>query len=177
MTGTRARSGNAMARTRAAILNAAQHSIERSGVKRTSMSEVATTAGVAKATLYNHFRTKEDVLAALVETRVTELADQAAGIAAGTAPQVPGQPDRGQGLAAALIFVTDALAGSLALRRLAVDEPAVLMRLAAPTVADGWPVARRAASQVLVAAGLEAAPVTADLVLRHLVQHLVWPST
>jgi AcrR family transcriptional regulator len=40
---------------------------------RITMSEVASRAGVAKATLYNHFRTREDVLAALLLHEVARL--------------------------------------------------------------------------------------------------------
>ncbi|MDX6225062.1 MAG: TetR/AcrR family transcriptional regulator, partial [Frankiales bacterium] len=65
-TGTRTRSGNAMLRTRAAILDGAERCIERDGIRRTTMSDVSGEAKVAKATLYNHFRTKDDVMSALV---------------------------------------------------------------------------------------------------------------
>ncbi len=63
--GTRTRAGNAMNRTRAALLDGARRAVEVNGTKIT-MAQVAAAAGVAKATLYNHFRTREAVLAALV---------------------------------------------------------------------------------------------------------------
>ena len=63
-TGTRTRAGNAMNRTRAALLDGARRAVESSGTKIT-MAQVAAAAGVAKATLYNHFRTREAVLDAL----------------------------------------------------------------------------------------------------------------
>lgn len=37
------------------------------------MAEIATRAGVAKATLYNHFRTREEVLAALLLAEIDDL--------------------------------------------------------------------------------------------------------
>lgn len=52
-------------RSRAAILLGAGRAIQASGSKL-SMSQVAAAAGVAKATLYNHFRTREDVLNSLL---------------------------------------------------------------------------------------------------------------
>src|ERR1700722_18099295 len=75
--GPRPRGGNAMNRTRAALLTGARRAVEVSGTKIT-MAQVAAAAGVAKATLYNHFRTREAVLAALlldeVETLVADCA-------------------------------------------------------------------------------------------------------
>ncbi|MCW2607721.1 MAG: Transcriptional regulator, TetR family, partial [Frankiales bacterium] len=62
-----------MGRTRTAILAAAAACVEQQGVRRTTMGDVAMMSGVAKATLYNHFRTKDDVLAALVEHEVVRL--------------------------------------------------------------------------------------------------------
>ena len=77
--GTRSRAGNAMSRSRAALLAGARRAVEVSGTK-ISMSQVATAAGVAKATLYNHFRTRDAVLAALLDHEVDELLRQAAGL-------------------------------------------------------------------------------------------------
>ena len=76
--GTRTRAGNAMGRSRAALLAGARRAVEVSGTK-ISMSQVATAAGVAKATLYNHFRTRDAVLAALLDHEVDELLRHAAG--------------------------------------------------------------------------------------------------
>src|SRR5581483_5452178 len=76
--GTRARAGNAMNRTRAAILEGARRAVEVSGT-RITMAQVAAAAGVAKATLYNHFRTREAVLDALLEDEIATLVEQAAG--------------------------------------------------------------------------------------------------
>ena len=175
--GTRARSGNAMLRTRAAILAAALRCVERQGVRRTTMSDIAGTAGVAKATLYNHFRTKDDVLVALVESTVLALADRAVAVAGGTAEQVPGRPAPGSGLADALVLLTGELADAPALRRLAADEPALLVRLVSPAAPAAWMTVRDAAARLLTAAGLPTSDLAATLVLRHLVHHLVWPST
>ncbi|MCW2681146.1 MAG: transcriptional regulator, TetR family, partial [Frankiales bacterium] len=112
--GLRTRSGNAMLRTRGAILDAAAACVERSGVRRTTMSAIAATGGVAKATLYNHFRTKDDVLAALVEARVAALAAECTG----------------RSIADALEHAAAVLRESAALRRVAQEEPALLVPLA-----------------------------------------------
>ncbi len=175
--GTRTRSGNAMQRTRTAILDAAQRCVEKHGVRKTTMSDVASTGGVAKATLYNHFRTKDDVLDALVAARVAELGARCVAVAGGAAEAVPGQPDPGRGLADALRLAAAELAAAPALRRVAVEEPALLARVAVPGGGAGWDEARACARQALAADGLPTTDLAVDLVLRHLVAALVWPST
>jgi len=70
--GTRTRAGNAMPRTRAALLDGARRAVQVSGT-RITMAQVAAAAGVAKATLYNHFRTRDAVLSALVVDEVRDL--------------------------------------------------------------------------------------------------------
>src|ERR1022692_2179669 len=59
------RPGSVLARSRTAILTGAGRAVEVSGT-RVSMAQIAAAAGVAKATLYNHFRTREEVLGALL---------------------------------------------------------------------------------------------------------------
>ena len=103
-----------MAHTRAALLHATDACVARYGVRKTTMVDVASRSGVAKATLYNHFRTKEDVLVALVEQRVTELV--ATALAAGD-------------LQAALDGAAHTVAASAALRKVAADEPGYLAPL------------------------------------------------
>lgn len=169
-----------MLRTRAAILSAAARCVERDGVRKTTMGDLAHTGGVAKATLYNHFRTKDDVLAALVDDRVAALAAECVAIAAGDLDPhpVPGlqTPDRGRGLAAALVHAAAGLASCRPLRRVAADEPALLLPLTVPGEGRGWLQARAAVGDVLVAAGLAAAPEAVDALLRWLVGQVLWPA-
>src|SRR6185437_6924026 len=70
--GTRTRAGNAMNRSRAALMDGTRRAVATGGTKIT-MAQVATASGVAKATLYNHFRTREALLSALVVDEVTQL--------------------------------------------------------------------------------------------------------
>lgn len=151
--GLRTRSGNAMLRTRAAILDAAEACVARDGIRRTTMSGIATTGGVAKATLYNHFRTKDDVLAALAEARVGALAAACA--------------DRP--VAEALEHAAAVLRDCGALRRVAQEEPALLVPLAVPGEGRGWDAARAAVADLV-------GPGAAELVLRWLVSQLLWPA-
>lgn len=161
--GLRTRSGNAMLRTRAAILDAAATSVAGGGVRRTTMSEVAATGGVAKATLYNHFRTKDDVLAALVQAQVAALA------AAGEATAAT------SGLACALEQAAAALTGLPALRRVAADEPALLVPLVVLADSRTTEQARAAVAAVLTAAGAAPDPAAVELVLRWLAGQLLAP--
>lgn len=46
------------------ILDAAEHVFLRYGVKRSSMADIASEAGISRQTLYKSFRSKDDILAA-----------------------------------------------------------------------------------------------------------------
>ena len=59
--------------TTAKILDAAYALFWRQGFARVSMDEVAARAGVTKRTLYQHFRSKDDLMAAAL-SRTSELA-------------------------------------------------------------------------------------------------------
>jgi AcrR family transcriptional regulator len=152
--GTHTRAGNAMNRTRAALLDGARRAVQQSGTKIT-MAQVAAAAGVAKATLYNHFRTRDAVLAALVEDEVVRLAAGAAGL----------PPER------ALAQVAEAIVTNPMIRALAAKEPGTLSRLARvdPT-ARGWKLAEQAVIGGVGAPGTR-------LVLRWLSSYLTTPAS
>jgi AcrR family transcriptional regulator len=154
--GTRSRAGNAMPRTRGAILDGARRAVEISGTKIT-MAQVAAAAGVAKATLYNHFRTREAVLAALLVEEVTTLADRCG--------ELP--------LADALQLAAVSIGDHPLLRALARVEPATLAGLArVDAAADGWRLATEALDRTLRAHGRSGA----TFVLRWLASHMLTPS-
>jgi AcrR family transcriptional regulator len=113
--GAHTRSGNAMGRTRAGLLDGAARAFALRGLRGSTMQSVAAAAGVAKATLYNHFRTKDEVARALLAAELDRLTALAAGLPA----------------AAALTALADEVAGHPVLRRLVDDEPAVLTALLA----------------------------------------------
>ena len=158
--GLHVRAGNAMGRTRDGLLDGALACLERDGFRHTTMAGISVRSGVAKATLYNHFRTKPDVLTALVGREVDRIADLAID-----------QSGRGS-LADALECAAAALAGLPAVRRLALAEPGVLAPLLSPGDGPGWQHARLRAAEVL------AAPVDGpfvDLVVRWLAGQLLAP--
>lgn len=154
--GTRTRAGNAMSRTRAALLTGAAQAVAESGSKIT-MAQVATAAGVAKATLYNHFRTREAVLAALVVDQVDRL--------------IAAQADKP--LATALTDTAEMIASSPLRRGLARVEPALLAAVGRIDLgADGWQHARAAVAAALAVESRGGA----DTVLRWLASYLLSPA-
>lgn len=155
--GTRSRAGNAMARTRVGLLDGARRAVGDQGTRRTTMNDIAARAGVAKATLYNHFRTKDDVWSALVEAEVRAVAAECA--------ELP--------LVDALALAARRLSEHDALRRVAEAEPVALAGLLVrrPTAA-GWRAAEEAVRARLAVDGLAGD----DLVLRWLTSHLATPA-
>ena len=153
--GTRTRAGNAMDRTRAALLDGARRAVEVSGTKIT-MAQVAAAAGVAKATLYNHFRTREAVLDALLLDEVAALAERA----------------HGRPLADALIATAEAISEHPLLATLARVEPATVAVLGRmDRAAEGWRVATAAVDELLTTDGRTGG----GLVLRWLASFVVSP--
>ena len=62
-------------RTESAILEGTKELISRSGVTGLSMIEIADHSEVSRATLYNHYRDKDAVIAALVEAEVSRIVE------------------------------------------------------------------------------------------------------
>jgi AcrR family transcriptional regulator len=154
--GTRSRAGNAMGRTRAAVLAGARRAVQVSGTKIT-MAQVATASGVAKATLYNHFRTRDAVLSALLVDEVTVIVDACAG----------------RSLHDALSTAANSIAQSPTLARLAELEPSTVAQLGRIELAcEGWLLARNAVSLALATDSRGGA----DLVLRWLASYLLSPA-
>ena len=154
-----------MGRTRTALLQAAAGCVTARGARATTMGQLALEGGVAKATLYNPFRTKDEVLAALVDSRVAALGEVCLSVA------VDG------GLAAALERAAAGLTAAEPLRAVAAGEPALLLPLLRPGAGGGWDAARTAVTTVLEASGTPSGPGAVDTVLRWLVGQLLQPAT
>ena len=73
----------AMGRTRLGLLAGAARAFADQGPRRSTMQSVAAAAGVAKATLYNHFRTKDEVARALLALELDRLSATAAALPTG----------------------------------------------------------------------------------------------
>ncbi len=96
-----------MNRTRAGLIDGAAQAFADHGLRRATMQSIAVAAGVSKATLYNHFRTKDEVARALLAAEL----DRLFAVAAELPP------------AQALAALADECAGHRVVRRLAETEP------------------------------------------------------
>jgi len=157
--GLHVRAGNAMVRTRDGVLDGALVCLARDGVRGTTMGAIATAGGVAKATLYNHFRTKGDVWAALIDREVRRIAVAVCAL-----------EDR----AAALDLAAEQVGTLAVVRALAEAEPESLVPLLRPDSTPRWRSAREAVALV-VGTGPDAPAV--DLALRWLVSQLLSPQS
>ncbi|SDJ18381.1 transcriptional regulator, TetR family [Frankineae bacterium MT45] len=183
--GTRSRAGNSMSRTRLALLEGARSAVIASGT-RVSMAQVAAASGVAKATLYNHFRTRDAVLAALMDHELGSLVNQAADLS----------------LAAALRDCAASISSNPLRSALAASEGETLATLArVPSADDGgaatpvgsttangdvsagrqrWATARAAIDAKLTenrsGDSIQQLPRQRELILRWLVSHLISPA-
>ena len=63
-------------RTRAAILDAAARLFTENGYQATSVGDVAAGAGVSLGTVYQYFRDRSDLVAALLQAQVTRMLNQ-----------------------------------------------------------------------------------------------------
>jgi AcrR family transcriptional regulator len=152
-----------MGRTREATLSGAVRAVAKYGSRKATMGDIAMIAGVAKATLYNHFRTRDDVYAAAIEAEVDAIAAAALARLA-------------EGLNVAISEAARQIADHPAARRIARDEPAVLAALATPGAGPGWVRARAHIGTALESAGYRNAGPHVELVLRYLASLLLSPS-
>jgi AcrR family transcriptional regulator len=162
--GTRSRAGNAMGRTHEAALRGAVAAIEKYGSRKATMGDIAMLAGIAKATLYNHFRTREDVYLAVV-------ANEVGSVAAAARAKLP------DGLDVAVDEAARLIGEHAALRKIAVDDPAALAAVATPGEGPAWTAARTEVAGALSDRGYVDSPAAVDLVLRYLASQLLAPST
>jgi AcrR family transcriptional regulator len=153
-----------MGRTRAAALDGARRVLAEHGLRKATMGDVAVRGGLAKATLYNHFRTKDDLVSALVAEEVSELGVDCRDLAR-------------DDLAVALTRAADAVAGDPVLAGLRSVEPAALLGAAAPGPGARWDLVRAEVALVLDAGERSSAPEHVDLVCRWLATFVVEPGT
>lgn len=146
----------AVARSRACILDGARRAVEVGG-SRITMTQIAASAGVAKATLYNHFRTRDDVLAALLREEIDSVIARIGHLE----------------LAAALTRAATELSTHPLLEALGGEDIAVLADLARVDVRSaGWLRVARATEHLLEQAGRRGTPT----VLRWFSSFLIAPA-
>jgi AcrR family transcriptional regulator len=173
--GTHTRAGVGMSRARAGILSGAAKCIAKYGTRKSTMGDIAVAGGVAKATVYNHFRTKSHVYAALLADEVDDLLTQIAAL--------PAPAGSAESVVEALAFAAEWLTEHPVLRALREREPELAARLARPTRDPAWQQVRQAALHrvsLAVAAGAlhqQTDPAVAvDVLLRWVVSHVTWPA-
>lgn len=59
------------------ILDAAARLFAEKGFDNTSTSDIMSAVGIAKGTLYHHFKSKEDIMDSLIERQTTQILDRA----------------------------------------------------------------------------------------------------
>jgi len=64
-------------RTRTALLDGARLVLSEVGVREANMITIADRSRVARATLYNHFRDKEEILHALLDSEIARMSELA----------------------------------------------------------------------------------------------------
>jgi AcrR family transcriptional regulator len=153
-----------MGRTRTAALDGARRTLAEHGLRKATMGDVAVRGGLAKATLYNHFRTKDDLVAGLVADDVAELGADCRDLAT-------------DDLAVALTRAADGVATHVVLVGMRTVEPTALLAAAAPGAGAGWDVVRAEVALVLDAADRSKVPEHVDLVCRWLASHVLEPGT
>ena len=145
-----------MGRARAGALAGALACVTDRGTAGTTMSAIAVSGALAKATLYNHFRTKDEVWAALVEDEVDSLAELAVDAS----------------VADRLAAVAGALAGHPALERLRAAEPETIARLVSVGTEGSWASAR---DHLRTGLGVGSSEEAVDVALRWLASHVASP--
>lgn len=153
-----------MGRGHEAALRGALAAVEKYGSRKATMGDIAMLAGIAKATLYNHFRTRDDVYLAVV-------VDQVGSVATTAQAKLP------DGLDVTIAEAARLIGEHAAVRKIAVDDPTALAALATPGDGPAWVAARAAIASALSDRSYVDSPAAVDLVLRYLASQLLAPST
>jgi AcrR family transcriptional regulator len=150
-----------MGATHEHLVDAAETCIVRDGLAGLTMSRVALRARVSKATVYNHFRTRDDLLSDVLDRRLDGLCLLALRVSAE------------QGAAAAVAAAADVIAENPVLRALAAREPQSLVVLAVPGSGERWDRVRAVTASVR---GGQVDDVSVDLTLRWLASSILVPT-
>jgi AcrR family transcriptional regulator len=157
--GDHTRAGNAMGRARAGLFAGALSCIAKQGVKATSMIEIADEGKIARATLYNHFRSKGELLRALITEEVSR------GIV------VASKEDDLRGAVTSLLqFV----ASHGALQFIVKSEPAVFGRMMAATSDPLWISMRDECEHLFEKHGV-ASPMQREVLFRLVLSSVIQP--
>ena len=143
-------------RTQSAILEGAKNLIATVGLAKMSMIEIADTSQVSRATLYNHYRDKESVLAALCDSEICRLV---------TIAQSGSNPTN------ALEALSLAVSSDPALAQMRTSDPAPLAQVLSATTSPLWIQFNGALAIILQS------QILADLAMRWLIGQALQPLT
>lgn len=154
---TYARQRDTSNKSRVAILAGAKLVIAKVGNYQSNIADIAVSAQVAKATIYNQFADKAEMMESLVESEVIRLTELA--LAASS---------RQEGLA----LLSNAISQDLALRKLVESDPSDLARLVTITNHPTWVLVHQGIAKVF---GADSA--ACGVILRWLIGQIASPIT
>ena len=159
--GSHSRAGNAMERSRKALLDGAREAIAKNGLSATSMVDIADFGRVARATLYNHFRSKEELWQALILDEV----ESASAVFRAQAT-----------FESSLSALASSIGANAMLRTIVRDDPATLVTLIRVNEAPIWKEIYRRFT--LLAKERKVTDLAAvDLAFRWLISQVAYPLT
>ena len=144
-------------KSRVAILAGAKLVIAKVGNYQSNIADIAVSAQVAKATIYNQFADKAEMMESLVESEVIRLTELA--LAASS---------RQEGLA----LLSNAISQDLALRKLVESDPSDIARLVTITNHPTWVLVHQGIAKVF---GADSA--ACGVILRWLIGQIASPIT
>ena len=154
---TYARQRDTSNKSRVAILAGAKLVIAKVGNYQSNIADIAVSAQVAKATIYNQFADKAEMMESLVESEVIRLTELA--LAASS---------RQEGLA----LLSNAISQDLALRKLVESDPSDIARLVTITNHPTWVLVHQGIAKVF---GADSA--VCGVILRWLIGQIPSPIT
>jgi AcrR family transcriptional regulator len=154
---TYARQRDTSNKSRVAILAGAKLVIAKVGNYQSNIADIAVSAQVAKATIYNQFADKAEMMESLVESEVIRLTELA--LAASS---------RQEGLA----LLSNAISQDLALRKLVESDPSDIARLVTITNHPTWVLVHQRIAKVFGADS-----VACGVILRWLIGQIASPIT
>ena len=154
---TYARQRDTSNKSRVAILAGAKLVIAKVGNYQSNIADIAVSAQVAKATIYNQFADKAEMMESLVESEVIRLTELA--LAASS---------RQEGLA----LLSNAISQDLALRKLVESDPGDIARLVTITNHPTWVLVHQGIAKVF---GADSA--ACGVILRWLIGQIASPIT
>ena len=154
---TYARQRDTSNKSRVAILAGAKSVISRVGNYQSNIADIAVSAQVSKATIYNQFADKAEMMECLVESEVIRLTELALGASSRQE---------------ALALLSNAISQDLALRKLVESDPLDIAKLVSITNHPTWVLVHQGIAKVF---GADSA--ACGVILRWLIGQIASPIT